>query len=127
MRNRALTYAYAPALAAALSTRSTGDYAPHAPVCGDNAGPGLQALAHGNLAGFVHLQPLMGLTSLLLRVPAVALGSSDLARYRFGSLACLLACALPLAAYPAASACRRPAVLGSETSDVAAAPLKDRP
>ena len=72
----------------------SGDYSISGQVSGDNAGPALDALAHGHLAAMVHLQPLMGLTSILLRAPVVAFadalhGSQRLA-YGLGSLACLL-------------------------------------
>src|SRR5947209_1457831 len=64
------------ALGATLSVGGTGDYAVRGAVSGDNAGPALAALAHGDLAGFSQRQPLMGLTSLLLRLPFAAAGSA---------------------------------------------------
>lgn len=72
----------------------SGDYSISGQVSGDNAGPALDALANGHLAAMVRSQPLMGLTSILLRTPLVALadalhGSQRLA-YGLGSLACLL-------------------------------------
>ncbi len=54
----------------AATTRSRGQ------VNGDNAGPALNALAHGHLAAMVRSQPLMGLTSILLRAPMVALADA---------------------------------------------------
>jgi hypothetical protein len=85
-----------------LSTTGTGDYQPHAPVAGDNAGPALTALAHGHLGAVISHQPLMGLVSLVARAPVVVLASaagtgSDLG-YRLGALVCLL----PLAVLGAA-------------------------
>jgi hypothetical protein len=86
------------ALAVALSVSGTGDYMPAAPVAGDNAGPAMTALVHGNLASLVAHQPLMGLVSLLVRLPFA--GVARLAHagtesvYQLGALACLL----PLAA-----------------------------
>jgi hypothetical protein len=78
----------------ALSVSSTGDYRPFGPVLGDNTGPALQALVHGRLAEFVTHQPAIGLTSLLLRAPFVALASllhgGSLLGYQLGALACML-------------------------------------
>ncbi|HEY5317505.1 MAG TPA: hypothetical protein VIJ20_05960 [Solirubrobacteraceae bacterium] len=78
----------------ALSSPTTGDYLIGAPVAADNAGPAIAALSHGNFAGFVSQQPLMGLLSLLLRAPFVALtgalGGGQLVLYRVGTLICLL-------------------------------------
>jgi hypothetical protein len=77
-----------------LSAASSGDYQVGRPVAGDNAGPAINALVHGHISTFVSHQPLMGLTSLLLRAPfvgAIALfGGGDLQAYRVGALACLL-------------------------------------
>jgi hypothetical protein len=81
-----------------FSITSTGDYNVTAPVGGDNAGPGIQALLHGSLAGYVSLQPVIGLTSILLRLPVVALasalGAGSLLGYQVGALACLFPVAL---------------------------------
>ena len=86
---------------ASLSVQGSGDYQTHGAVSGDNAGPALLALAHGQLGTFASHQPLMGLSSLIVRAPFVALGSaigaSGLTGYRLGVLACLLPCALFLA------------------------------
>jgi hypothetical protein len=64
------------------------------PVAGDNAGPAITALAHGHLGALAADQPLMGLTSILLRAPIVALtdllGGGALLGYRAGAFACLL-------------------------------------
>jgi hypothetical protein len=79
---------------AVMSTGSTGDYVTSAPVAGDNPGPAIAALAHGDLAAAAALQPLMGLTSLLLRVPAAATCASNLLTYRLGALLCLAPAAL---------------------------------
>jgi len=76
-----------------LGYPSSGDYAIHAPVAGDNAGPMLTALAHANLAVAVSHQPLMGLTSLVLRLPslvvALLLGLNAQQTYALGALMCL--------------------------------------
>jgi hypothetical protein len=81
-----------------LSTPTSSDYNVHGAVSVDNAGPAINALVHGNLGGFVSRQPLMGLLSLLLRVPfawvAGALGGGPMLGYRLGALACLLPLAL---------------------------------
>ena len=86
------------AVLAALSVQGSGDYQAHGAVSGDNAGPALLALAHGRLDTFASHQPLMGLSSLIIRVPFVAVGSAigagGLTGYRLGVLACLLPCAL---------------------------------
>jgi hypothetical protein len=85
----------------ALSAASSGDYVIHGLVDGDNAGPAINALVHGNLAGFAAHQPVMGPVSLLLRAPFAALagslGGGNLLTYRLGALACLL----PVAAFAA--------------------------
>jgi hypothetical protein len=81
-----------------LSVHTSGDYNPHSPVGGDNAGPGIAALLHGNLSGYLQHQPIVGLTSVLLRLPVVAiasrLGAGDLSLYKVGALVCLLPLAL---------------------------------
>lgn len=86
---------------AATSSPGTGDYVTHGPVAGDNPAPAVMALLHGDLARFVHLQPVMGLTSILLRLPAAALaqaaGSGDGLAYRLGAFLCLLPLALAAA------------------------------
>jgi hypothetical protein len=80
-----------------LSLPGSGDYGAAQAVSGDNAGPGIEALVHGNLTGYLAHQPLIGLTTIVLRLPFAALGSafgaSDLLVYKLGALAC----ALPLA------------------------------
>jgi hypothetical protein len=82
----------------ALTLATSGDYQPHGAVSADNAAPALRALAHGHLSSFLARQPLMGLSSLLLRAPAVwasaALGGGPLLAYRLGALACMFAAAL---------------------------------
>jgi RsiW-degrading membrane proteinase PrsW (M82 family) len=78
--------------AAALSAvvPRTGDY-DH-----DAAAP-LDHLARGHVAAFLSDQPLMGLVSLLLRAPAVAVarltGGDMLVAYRAGAFVCVLAAA----------------------------------
>ncbi len=77
-----------------FSETESGDYHVRGPVGGDNAGPGIEYLLHGNLWGYVSHQPVIGLTSILLRLPlaglASALGSGSLRIYQLGALACLL-------------------------------------
>lgn len=72
----------------------TGDYAAHGTVAGDNAGPAILALSHLHLAAAAQHQPLMGLTSLLLRAPvqrlAELVGASGTGAYRLGVIVCLL-------------------------------------
>jgi hypothetical protein len=78
----------------ALSTLSTGDYVRGGAVSGDNPAPALDALVRGHLSAFASLQPVMGLTSLLIRAPVVWIAhlahTSGLVEYRFGALACML-------------------------------------
>jgi hypothetical protein len=78
----------------ALTASNTGDYVTYGPVSGDNPGPAIIDLVHGNFAGFAAHRPLMGLASIVLRVPFVALaqllGGGNLLTYRLGVLACLL-------------------------------------
>lgn len=81
-------------LAWAVSALTTsGDYASRSPVGGDNAGPMLLALAHGHVSHVASLQPLMGLTSIVWRLPFVVLadllGGSERLVYALGALACL--------------------------------------
>jgi hypothetical protein len=82
----------------ALGSGASGDYSTRAPVAGDNAGPALDALIHGHLGRFVTHQPLMGLSSLLLRAPVAGLGvlmGADRGLvYGLGALVCLLPLAL---------------------------------
>ena len=77
-----------------FSVHSSGDYNVAAPVGGDNAGPGIVALLHGSVDGYTDHQPVVGLTSILLRLPFVAianaLGASALQSYQVGALICLL-------------------------------------
>ncbi len=77
-----------------LSSPSSGDYQVGRPVTGDNAGPAIDALVHGHISTLVSHQPLMGLTSLLLRAPfagaAALFGGDSLLAYGLGALACLL-------------------------------------
>jgi hypothetical protein len=69
---------------------SVGDY-------GHDAGPALDALAAGNLHRFLVEQPLMGLVSVVVRLPFVLVaklaGAGELVRYRAGALPCLAATA----------------------------------
>lgn len=77
-----------------LSSPTTGDYLIGAPVAADNAAPAVAALSHGNVAGFLALQPLMGLLSLLPRAVLTAftraLGGGPDTVYHVGAVACML-------------------------------------
>ena len=59
----------------------------------EDAGPAIDALAGGDVGGFLEKQPAMGLVSLILRAPLAALGGGDVTDYRLGALACILAAA----------------------------------
>jgi hypothetical protein len=82
----------------ALASAGTGDYVPGGAVAGDNAAPAINALIHGRLAALAHVQPFMGLASILLRAPLAAaanlLGGGDLFIYDAGALICLMPAAL---------------------------------
>jgi hypothetical protein len=75
----------------ALSTGSLGDY----PV---DARPAIDALLHGDIGAFGRAQPAMGDVSLFVRAPFAAIAylgtPTEMAVYRWGSLACVLALAL---------------------------------
>jgi hypothetical protein len=58
-----------------------------------DAGPAVDALASGEVGGFLEKQPAMGLVSLLARAPLAAIAGSDLTAYRLGALVCVLAAA----------------------------------
>jgi hypothetical protein len=77
-----------------LSLTTSGDYGATQAVSGDNAAPAIEALLHGDVAGYFARQPLIGLTTILLRLPfaalAHALGGDDLLVYKLGAVACLL-------------------------------------
>jgi hypothetical protein len=81
----------------------------HPLVC-DDAGPAIAALANGSTHDFFASQPPMGSFSLLLRGPfaavAKAAGGHDLAVYRAGAFACLLALGL-LAVWTMSAMARR--------------------
>lgn len=83
----------------AWSTPATGDYWPGGKVIGDsNAAPAIDALAHGHIGAYLANQPLMGLVSILLRVPAAMVAHArpghPLLEYRLGVVLCL--CSAPL-------------------------------
>jgi hypothetical protein len=82
----------------AITAFASGDYAAHSAVLGNNAGPALNALAHGRLWAAIDNQPTMGLSSLILRAPIVAsvhaLGGGDMLVYQLGAAVCLLPLAL---------------------------------
>jgi hypothetical protein len=78
----------------AWSIPASGDYWPGGLVLGDsNAAPAIEALAHGHLGAYAVNQPLMGLVSLLVRVPAVLVAEArpghPLLEYRLGVVLCL--------------------------------------
>src|SRR3954447_18522125 len=87
----ALALALSLSAALVLAAGQLGDYP-------SDAGPALNALAHGHLGRFFELQPLMGLVSVVLRAPFVALahgtGASELGAYQAGAFPCMLALAL---------------------------------
>lgn len=103
-RERAVTVVAATTLTAAaalfvLLAAGTGDYAASSsriPSTTDDAAPAIAALLHGDLPGFAHDQPALGLTSILLRLPVAGLarllGSGLEGEYRAGAFVCLLAC-----------------------------------
>ncbi|MDQ3936797.1 MAG: hypothetical protein M3340_19435, partial [Actinomycetota bacterium] len=59
----------------------------------EDAGPAIDALASGDVGGFLEKQPAMGVVSLVLRAPLAALAGGDVAAYRLGALVCILAAA----------------------------------
>lgn len=81
-----------------FSLKGSGDYGATQAVSGDNAAPGIEALLHGDVAGYFARQPLIGLTTIVLRLPfaavASAVGGDDLSVYKLGALACVLPLAL---------------------------------
>lgn len=85
----------AVAAAMAFLNADTGDYlaGPAAEPPGQ-AGPGLDALADGDVDRFLEVQSLMGLTSILARLPVVAVareaGAGATLTYQLGALVCLL-------------------------------------
>src|SRR5579864_6178090 len=80
--------------AVAFSVSSSGDYSVAGLISGDNAAPGIDALLHGSVTGYLAHQPLMGLTTVLLRLPFAALasvaGGGELTIYRLGVFACMV-------------------------------------
>jgi hypothetical protein len=94
-----------PALAALIAVlmardEGIGDYAN--PVCADwkcdDPATALHAIARGDVGGFFRAQPAMGLTSLALRAPVVAIvhgaGGGIRAEYEGGAAICLAAASL---------------------------------
>lgn len=104
MRTRPILAAAAIALVVAACVLLAGraplgnDYPGPTCVGCDYAGPPVEALARLDLHGFFSAQPVMGIVSLALRAPAVALaaphGGRLLLGYQAGVLACLLVTAL---------------------------------
>ena len=92
---------------AVIRAHGTGDYQLHGSVAGDNAAPAIDALLHGRLAGLVHVQPLMGLTSVVWRALFAGLpewlGGGPGLVYGIGCGACLLS-AVALVAWLASRA-----------------------
>ena len=75
----------------AASGSGTGDYGHHHVQLFDDAGPAIWALMHGRFGDLPDVQPLMGLTSILWRLPFAAVGyltGGLLGEYRFGAFAC---------------------------------------
>lgn len=73
---------------------TTGDYWPGGHVLGDgNPAPAIAALAQGHFGAYLVNQPVMGLVSILLRVPAALLVHTrpghPLLEYRVGTVLCL--------------------------------------
>lgn len=109
----------------------SGDYGVNLPVSADNAGPAVMALLHGDIGAFAAHQPVMGLGSLLLRLPlaglAQATGGGDLSIYRLGGLACLLPCVL-FVTWLGAIGRRSPIGLAVESSQPgSSSPVRPRP
>jgi hypothetical protein len=100
----------------------TGDYGN--PICAnwgcDDPARSLHAIATGDLHGFFHFQPAMGLTSLALRAPAVAIAHSGggglVSEFQAGAAVCF-AVAVLLVFWVASTVWSRgvrlPAVLGA--------------
>jgi hypothetical protein len=86
------------AVAIAQASSGPGDYLVHGGVSGDNAGPAVNALSHWDVGAFVAHQPLMGLTSLLLRaafvLAAAPFGHGNTHEYVTGAAACLIPAAV---------------------------------
>lgn len=85
-------------LRVAFSVHISGDYSLTDLSTGDNAAPGIAALLHGSVSGYLAHQPIVGLTSIVLRLPAVALasafGAGSLTIYQVGAFVCLMPLAL---------------------------------
>lgn len=83
----------------AWTSPTSGDYLPGGQVLGDsNPAPAIWDLARGHLGAYVAQQPLMGLVSLLARIPAALIAHGDrghpLLEYRLGVVICLFPLAL---------------------------------
>jgi hypothetical protein len=80
-----------PALLLAALLTSSGDYGAGMST-GDSPAPTIAAVLHGHLGLAVARQPLIGLSSILLRLPfagfAAAIGGGTMLQYRFGVFAC---------------------------------------
>jgi hypothetical protein len=81
----------APAALLAAAVSSTVDYGAGMQT-GDSPAPAIAALLHGDLQAMAAHQPIIGLTSILLRAPFVALsdalGGGLMLQYRLGVFAC---------------------------------------
>jgi hypothetical protein len=80
-----------PAVVLAVAVTSAADYAVGLST-GDSPAPALAALLHGNLTEAAARQPFLGLSSILLRLPFVAvakaLGGGMMLEYRLGLFGC---------------------------------------
>jgi len=86
----------------AWTSPTTGDYWPGGHVLGDsNPAPAIAALAQGHFGAYLMNQPVMGLVSILLRVPAALLVQArpghPLLEYRVGTVLCLCPAAVLVA------------------------------
>ncbi len=94
---RAALVSIAPAVLLAAALTASVDYGAGMRT-GDSPLPAIQALLHGHLGTMARVQPVIGLTSIILRAPFVALASAfhggTMLGYRFGVFACALVAGL---------------------------------
>ncbi len=115
---RAFRYAL-PALGAGVVASHAGHLGDYAlgPRTGDDPAPVLEALIHGHLSHALGQQPVMGLSSILLRWPfaalATALGGGHELTYRLGVFACALVVGLVWIATADAAGARGRSWLGA--------------
>lgn len=116
--SQATPYLFAALAAAALAAYATqtGDYG-LGTQSGDSPAPVIHALLRGDLSGALSQQPVMGLFSILLRLPFAALvsaiGGGELLTYRLGTFACALVLGLVGIAITAAARTRGRSWLGA--------------